>query len=131
MGQVGTFGPIVFEVSDRRVLTFTDLKQTVSAQYSDHKLINHKPKKEYIGAGLRSIKFTMTLDATLGVRPKKMLTDLEYMTESGYADYLVIGSKAIGDGRFCITSISEAWDAVYSGGDLVKATVEISMEEYT
>ena len=47
MGQVGTFGPIVFEVSDKKVLTFTDLKQSVSAQYSDHKLINQKPKKEY------------------------------------------------------------------------------------
>lgn len=131
MGQIGTFGPIVFEVSDKRVLTFSELKQTVSAQYSDHKLINHKPKKEYIGAGLRNIKFSMTLDATLGVRPQKMLTDLEFMTESGYADYLVIGNKPIGDNRFCITNISEVWDAVYSGGELAKATVEITMEEYT
>lgn len=131
MGQVGTFGPIVFEVSDKKVLTFTALKQSVLAQYSDHKLINQKPKKEYVGAGLRSIKFSITLDATLGVRPQKMLTDLEYITESGYADYLVIGDKSIGDNRFCITNISEAWDVVYSGGELAKATVEVTMEEYT
>ena len=88
-------------------------------------------KKEYVGAGLRSIKFSITLDATLGVRPQKMLTDLEYITESGYVDYLVIGDKNIGDNRFCITNISEAWDVVYSGGELAKATVEITMEEYT
>ncbi|MFR4350582.1 MAG: phage tail protein [Roseburia sp.] len=130
MGQIGSFGPIVFEVSDKRILTLSNIKQQISAQYGEHKLINKKPQKEYLGAGARVLKFTIILDVMLGVKPKDVLRDMEYLTESGFTDYLVIGNRTVGSNKFCITDLSEAWDAVYSGGELARATMDITMEEY-
>ena len=53
------------------------------------------------------------------------------MVEKGKIDYLVIGGRAVGENRFAITSMSEAWDVVYSGGELAKASVSVTLEEYT
>ena len=72
----------------------------------------------------------MCLDAVLGVRPREMLECLEDIVESGKVDYLVIGGRAVGKNRFSVTSMSEAWDVVYSGGELARATVSVTMEEY-
>ncbi len=131
MGQIGSFGPIVFEVSDKRVFTLSNMKQQISAQYGDHKLINKKPQKEYIGAGARVFKFSITVNVMLGVKPKDVLRDMEYLTESGFTDYLVIGNKTVGSNKFCITDLGETWDTVYSGGELARATLDVTMVEYT
>ena len=90
-----------------------------------------KPKQEFLGADARGFKFSIVLDATLGVKPRKTMERIEKMIETGYVDYLVIGNKAIGNNRFCITSMSEEWNVVYAGGELVKATIDLTFKEYT
>ena len=130
MAQIGGFGEVVFSTSDQRILNFDNMKQSVSGQWSKHKLIGRKPKGEFNGADLRKVTFSMLLDVNLGVRPRKMLELLENMVENGFVDYLVIGNRAIGNNRFCITGISETWDTVYNGGELAQATVNVTMEEY-
>lgn len=128
--MIGSYGGIYFETSDSRILTPQKLKQKVSGQWSEHKLIGAKSKKEFNGADLRQITFTITFDIMLGVRPRQMLETLEWMIEEGMADYMVIGNKAMGQNKFVITNASEAWDTIYNGGELAKATVDVTMEEY-
>ena len=48
----------------------------------------------------------------------------------GSAEYLVIGGRLVGRRPFRVTGSSEAWDKVYSRGELAKATLTISLEEY-
>lgn len=43
---------------------------------------------------------------------------------------MVVGGKMVGANRWRITSISEAWNVVYNKGELVKATVTVTMDEY-
>ena len=129
--KIGNFGKkLVFVTSDKKILTFNDFTQKVSGSWTEHKRIGKKPKKEFTGANARSISFKIVLDATLGVKPKEMLATLEKMVENGTVEYLVIGGKAIGKNRFVITEISETWDIIYNGGELARATVSITMEEY-
>lgn len=128
--MVGKYGDIIFETSDKRILAFNDFTQSVTGRWSSHSVIGKKEKAEFNGPGKRKITFKMTLCATLGVRPREMLDKLEEIVESGKVDYMVIGGKAIGKNRFTITSISEKWDTVYSGGELAKASVSVTMEEY-
>lgn len=85
---------------------------------------------EFNGPGKRKITFKMTFQAIYGIRPREMLEKLETTIENGEVDYLVLGGRAIGENRFAITSMSEAWDTVYSGGELSKATVTVTLEEY-
>lgn len=130
MGRIGSFGDLVFKTSDKKVLTPANLRQDVSGQWSTHKVIGNKSRLEFGGADIRKIRFTIVLDINLGVKPRKQLEKIEKMIESGYVDYLVIGNKAIGVNKFAITSMSETWDVVYSGGKLARATLDITMEEY-
>ncbi len=130
MGQIGCYGKLVFETSDKRVLTPAKFKQDLSGQWTNHKVIMSKPQLEFGGAGNRKIRFTIVLDVNLGVKPRTQIDLIEWMVENGYVDYLVIGSRIIGINQFAITSMSEAWDVVYSHGELAKATLDITLEEY-
>ena len=77
------------------------------------------------------MSLTITLSASLGVRPRNVLGAIEGMVEAGTAEYLVIGHRTVGKNPFRLTASSETWDRVYSRGELSKATVTITLEEYT
>ena len=128
--MVGKYGDVVFETNDRRVLTFNSFSQSVSGRWSSHAVIGKKERAEFNGPGKRKVTFKMTFCATLGIRPREMLEKLEDIVENGKVDYLVIGGRAIGENRFAMTSISETWDTVYSRGELAKASVSVTLEEY-
>lgn len=131
MSQVGNLGKtIVFVVSDKKVIAFQNFKQTVSGRWSIHDLIGQKPKPEFNGAGIRKITFEIMLDATLGVKPRTVIERIEKVIENGYAAELVIGGKPVGLSLWRITSMSETWDVIYSGGELAKAKISLSLEEY-
>ena len=66
---IGTLGrKIVFEVSDDRVFTFSELTREVTSRWTNHEPQGVKPKPEFLGAGLQTASLTITLSATLGVR---------------------------------------------------------------
>lgn len=130
MATIGSFGKLVFKTSDKKILTFNDMKQKVSANYSQHKIIAKKPRSEFLNVDLREVTMTITLDAMLGVKPRKQLEKLEDMLKKAYVDYLVIGEKKIGNNKFVITNLSESWDVIYSKGELARATVDVTFQEY-
>lgn len=131
MGKIGNFGnSIVFETSDRRILTFSGFTQKVSAQWSSHKIIGQKSRSEFNGPELRNVSFTVVVDASLGVCPRSIIEGIERAIEIGIVDYLVIGGRLVGT-RWLIKSMSEKWDELYSQGELVRATLNLSLEEYT
>lgn len=131
MGMVGSFGSrIVFETSDRRILTFSGMTKKVSGKYAKHSVIGQKDRPEFTGPGSTSINFKIMLDATLGVRPREVMNRIEEAVENGETEYLVIGGKPMSRNKFYISSVSEAFDVVMSHGEIARATLNISMEEY-
>lgn len=131
MAEIGNLGrSIVFSTSDAKILTFTDLKQTVSGRWATHERIQKKAQSEFLGADLRSITFKITLSAMHGVKPRKTLEIMEAMVENGTVEALVIGGVKVGANRWKMTSISETWDTIMNKGELSQATVSITLEEY-
>lgn len=128
---IGTLGPIVFEVSDKKILTFDGMTRDVSGRWVEHEVMGVKPKPEFLGAGNQKITLPITLSADLGVRPRKMLELVESMVESGDAEYLIINCKPVGRHPFRLTTSSETWDRMYRRGELAKASLTITLEEYT
>ena len=129
---IGTLGRnVVFEVSDDRVFTFSELTREVTSRWTNHEPQGVKPKPEFLGPGLQSSSLTITLSATLGVRPRDVLEAIENMVENGTAETLVIGNRPVGSNPFRLTGSSEAWNTVYNRGELARATLTISLEEYT
>ena len=128
---IGNWGPdLVFSVSDRRVLTFDDLNHSVGSSWAAHSRIGLKDQVEYLRPTLRKLTFTMTLDASLGVRPRALMELLERCTERGSVFPFVVGGKRVGRYRWRITDLSEAWETVYNRGELYRAKLNVTMEEY-
>lgn len=131
MGVVGNFGNrIVFETSDRKILTFSGMTQKVSGKYAKHSVSGEKDRPEFTGPGNRSVSFKMLLDVSLGVRPRDVISKIEDAVESGETEYLVIGGRPVGSNKFYISSISEAFDVVLSHGEIARASLQVNMEEY-
>jgi len=128
---IGCWGTtLIFSTSDRRVLTFNDLNHTVGSEWATHKRIGLKDKVEYLRPTLQKLTFTVMLDATLGVRPRATMDMIESHTERGSIYPMVVGGKRIGKHRWRITSSSEAWEVVMDRGEVVRAKVNLTMEEY-
>ena len=79
--MIGLLGDIRFRVSDKRVLTIRNLKREISSSWNTMDRIGLKPLTEYAGPNLQTISFEMTLDASLGIKPRVMLQTLERMAE--------------------------------------------------
>lgn len=128
---IGTLGQIVFEVSDKAVLTFKGMTRDVSGRWTEHEVMGVKPKPEFLGPGNQKITLPITLSASLGVRPRKMLELVERMVESGDVEYFIINCRPVGGNPFRLTSSSETWGDMYRHGELAKASLTITLEEYT
>lgn len=128
---VGALGnKIIFTVSDSQVLTFSNLSRETAGRWASHEAMGVKPKAEFLGPDCQKISLDIQLSASLGVRPRRVLEAVEDLVESGDAEYLVIGSRPVGRNPFRVTGSSEAWDTVYSGGELARAKVTLTLEEY-
>ncbi|MEZ3453531.1 MAG: phage tail protein [Oscillospiraceae bacterium] len=128
---IGNWGKeIVFSVSDRKVQTFKDMTRTVGSQWATHSRIGKKDQVEYLRPALQKITFTMELDSWYGVKPRAILDKLASYSESGKLNTLVIGGKKVGKHKWRITDISEEWETIYNRGELARAKVSVTMQEY-
>jgi len=131
MGAIGVWGNrIVFETSDRHILTFSGMTQKVSGKYSKHNVIGQKDHSEFTGPGNRNISFKMLLDISFGIKPREIIDSIEAAVENGEVNYLIIGGRMFGKNKYYISSVSETMDVVMGGGEIVRATLNVSMEEY-
>ena len=128
--MIGSFGSVVFQTSDRRILTPQGMQQTAGSSWAAHDVIGGKQKTEYTGPTLRTISFEITLSAELGIRPRKTLEQLESLAEGREAFPLVIGGRPVGANPWRLVSLSEAWDTMLNRGELISAKVSLKLEEY-
>lgn len=117
-------------MSRSQVLTFKNFKREVSATWNSIDRIGMKPLTEFGGADLQKISFDVTLDASLGVRPIKLIKTIDRMIEAGEVNELVIGKKRVGKNKWAITKVTQSWDVILRGGELYKATMNLSLQEY-
>lgn len=130
MAKIGTFGKLRFKISDREALIFQNMKRELSGKWNQMERIGQKPLVSFGGPELQKITFTVFLDAGLGVSPRDLLEEMEEMAERGTAEYLIIGQRQVGSGRGVLVKSSEAWDKILTKGELLRATAELTLQEY-
>ena len=130
MAKIGTFGTIRFKVSDRQLLTFQNFKREIAGSWSNMERIGKKPFTVFSGPELQTISFRIFLDAGLGIPPREMHGKVDYMVESVTAHYLIIGNRQVGNQRWVITKSSEIWETILVKGELFRATVDLTLQEY-
>lgn len=128
---IGSLGKLItFETSDKKILTFKDFKREKAGRWGVHNRIGKKPKQQFLGPGLDKVTFTITLSAQHGVKPRTTLDNIGKYVDNGTPAKLVIGTKQVGKNKFIMSQTSEAWDMIWNKGELVKATLDITLEEY-
>ena len=128
---IGSLGSLItFETSDKKILTFTDFKREKTGRWGKHNRIGKKPKQQFLGADLDNITFTIILSAQHGVKPRTTMDNIGKYVENGTPAKLVIGTKQVGSNKFIISKMSEAWEIVWNKGEVVRAKVDITLEEY-
>lgn len=130
MAKIGTFGTIRFKVSDQQLLTFQNLKREITGSWNVMERIGKKPLTVFSGPELQTVSFRIILDAGLGVPPRKTLKKIEDMVEQGIASYLIIGKQQVGKQRWVVTKSSEVWERILVKGELFRATVDLTLQEY-
>ncbi len=132
MSVIATLGSrIIFRVSDKDALLLQTMTRQVAGRWTTHTTFGTKPRAEFLGPDNQSISISVYLSSTLGVRPRNILEAITDMVESGTAEYFIVGNRPVGANRFKIASASEAWNKIYNRGELAKATVSLTLEEYT
>lgn len=127
---MGSWGPFVFQVSDKKMLVLRDVSRSAGSTWSMHNLIKGKPKAQYQAPTLRGASGSVTLRADYGVKPRAQLEALANAAEGSRAYPLIIGGKPLSQNPMRLTSVSEAWNTVYNGGELFSAEVSLTFEEY-
>ena len=126
---IGYFGNIVFQTSDKRILSFRDFKQSASGSWGEHKRNGRKSEWEFLGPNAGKVSFTIVLDANFGVSPREEIERLTEYVESGIISPLVIGGKRVGS-NWRATAVSSTWGHIMSGGELAQASATLTLEEY-
>lgn len=128
---VGNLGSLIaFEVSSERIQTFNSLSREVKGRWATHDVIGKKAKSEFLGADLSDISFAITLSANHGIRPRDTIERIEQAVENGEHFPFVLGGKLIGKYDWKITSVSESYDKIIADGRVVRAKVNITLQEY-
>lgn len=130
MAKVGSWGNIVFEVSRKKLFSFSNLSKTVESRWNEHEIIGKKPKSEFNGPELDAGQLDIVLDVNYGISPMKMLAKLEKAVANGNVNYLVIGKNKIGSGKWKITKISEDYKTIYANGAIAKIELSLDIKEY-
>lgn len=125
------FGKLIsFSVSDGKILTFSELKRDGEARWKKHEVVGAKPFLQFLGPGEDTLSLTIVLDARHGVKPRKTIDSIIAYRDAGKADHLVINGENITANKLVITQTSDTWNEVWNKGELVRATMEITFQEY-
>lgn len=130
MARVGSFGDLVFSVSDKTVRTFDSMSWEFSADYATHDRHIKADLLEYIGPSIETISFSMVFSVFLGVNPLKEIRRLHNMVQSGYAQRLVIGGNVYGTYKWVMQKGTVDLKRFDRQGELWAASAKVTLKEY-
>lgn len=128
--QIGCLGDIAFQVSSDVVRTVSNVTWSGSANYNTHARHLTDSLTEFTGIAPDEMTFDIVLSVSLGVNPMTDLVRIWEYERKGQALSLMIGSKAYGKYRWVIKSHKINMQTFSGSGDLMSATVSISLLEY-
>lgn len=130
MAKIGSFGPIVFEVSTDKIFTFHNFSRTTEPRYVEHKVQRLKPRLEFEGEGIDPIKLSIRLKSWLGVKPEEEMKKIRDYAQKGKRDLLIIGSEPVSPNYFVIRRAEETHQKVDNKGFVLEIDVQLELLEY-
>lgn len=126
--MIGSFGPIIFAVSSRRLYLVSGFSRKAAARVEEHQVTGGKPRSEFIAPALDDIGFDIFLYSGFGVDPLTETGRLRDICNQGLVHNLVIGGGNLG--RFLLTEVAEEWQRSRQGGRIILVKVKVKFKEY-
>ena len=130
MASIGSFGPIVFEVTTDKILTFHNFSRSTEPRYVEHKVQRLKPRLEFEGEGIDPIKLSIRLKSWFGINPLAEMEKIRDYAQKGKRDLLIIGSKPVSPNHFVIKRAEETHQKVDNKGFVLEIDVQLELLEY-
>lgn len=130
MAKIGSFGDLVFSVSENTVKTFDKISFKTSAKYATHDRHIKRDVQEFLGPGPGNISFTMAFSVFHGTNPLSEVMKLNEMVENGIVERLVIGGRVYGSYKWAISEVMSELKRYDNKGHCWAATAQVTMIEY-
>lgn len=130
MAKIGSLGNVAFQVSTATIETINNLMWSSSAEYATHERHGTTALTEFTGVDPDKITFDIELSVYLGVSPLTEIDKLRTYLRSGTAISFVMGSRVYGQYRWTITALKIKGQSFDKSGDLERATVSVTLQEY-
>lgn len=132
--MVGSFGDVVFEISDKKVFSINnEINRAYKSKISEHTAIFGPGMIRHQGRELTELSFGISLVASLipDTTPSEQLDKIKTMWEFGEYDYLTLGGQTFGAFPFLIIDMSEKssyFNKETSNFDFIN--LELTLKEY-
>ena len=127
---LGSFMGQTFTVSDRKILTPSNLKGQSGSEWATHNRTGVKARSQWIAPKLKKYSYDLLLRAQDGVNPRNVMQHFQDCAERAVADYFIVGNSPISPYPFKIVDISDEWEVVLHSGVMVECKVTLTIEEY-
>lgn len=124
--QVGSFGPLVFQVSPTNVFTPLDMRRKRVAQFAEHPVVDGLARLQHLGTALAEISFTIRLDHSF-TDVHERLAEVDALLDSGENHALVVSGRRLG--RFVLQETSEVAKKM-TPGRVLWVDLELKLKEY-
>lgn len=129
VSSLGSFGKVVFRVSQDNILTPTQVGIIVSARHKKHSRIGAVDITEFETRQLKKISLPIKLYRDL-CNIKSTLRELTRICEEGEHYPLILARDKIGKHNFCIESFSYSYSKTDGIGEPLVVDINLSLEEY-
>lgn len=130
MAEIGSFGDIVFIVSNKKILSFEDFQRNTSPRWKEHNVLSNKPFLEFEGPGADEISFSIVLSADMGINPELQMAKIREFARRGKKALFIRGGKPISINHWVITRAVEKHQLIDNKGNILKMSVDISLKEH-
>jgi phage protein U len=128
---IGSWGPLVFDVSGVGALTFSELTQDASGRWSVHEVINTAPITEFLGPGQDSAEMKIILSKMLGIDPKEEYEQMRQMVREGQNHPLILQGLPLSGNLWYVETISGASSKFAAGtGETLWMELTVNFKEY-
>lgn len=127
---VGNFGDVIFETSDKKVLTYKNFRRDITSRFAVHEVIGKKPTSEFLAPNLDNVSFEVQVKTSLGYNPNDVIDQFIIYCRNGDIFPLVIGPKTIGVDKWSLSSVGVPVNTFGKNGEIVSASLELSFQEY-
>jgi hypothetical protein len=127
--QIGYFRDLVFEVSDEHILSFSELTQDASANWSEHASLAGRSLAEFSGIPLSTLSFEMIFHKECGVDVATQIAQvIGYLSDVKSSPFVVNGLK-IGE-EWVVTGVSVSYKKFAPDGSMIFAKAQVKLKEY-